>query len=118
MVTNSVSYENGKKLHNSRKDLERMKQLTNRMCQERGLTVAEKGKHFDGSQIENGEVIAWSKDKYNLFRNEAKDSYVADCAMAVLSIMESCISREQFIKEMGNLGWNVNWTENRKHITF
>jgi len=118
MVTNSVSYENGKKLHNSRKDLEHMKQLTNRMCQERGLTVAEKGKHFDGSQIENGEVIAWSKDKYNLFRNEAKDSYVADCAMAVLSIMESCISREQFIKEMGNLGWNVNWTENRKHITF
>lgn len=29
LVTNSVSYENGKKLHNSRKDLERMKKLTN-----------------------------------------------------------------------------------------
>ena len=29
-----------------------MKQLTNQMCRERGLTVAEKGKHFDGSQIE------------------------------------------------------------------
>ena len=28
-----------------------MKQLTNQMCRERGLTVAEKGKHFDGSQI-------------------------------------------------------------------
>lgn len=76
IVTNSVSYVNGKKLHNSRKDLEHMKQLTNRMCRERGLTIAEKGKHFDGSQIENGEVIAWSKDKYNLFRNHAKDSYV------------------------------------------
>ena len=35
VVTNSVSYENGKKLHNSRKDLERMKQLTNRMCRAR-----------------------------------------------------------------------------------
>ena len=31
-----------------------MKQLTNQMCRERGLTVAEKGKHFDGSQIEKG----------------------------------------------------------------
>ena len=41
-----------------------MKQFTNQMCRERGLTVAEKGKHFDGSQIEKGEVIAWSKDKY------------------------------------------------------
>ena len=118
LVTNSVSYENGKKLHNSRKDLERMKQLTNQMCRERGLTVAGKGKHFDGSQIETGEVIAWSKDKYNLFRQQKKDSFVADCAMVVLTVMESCISREQFIKEMGNLGWNVNWTENRKHITF
>ena len=67
-VTNSVSYEDGRKLHNTKKDLERMKQLTNQMCRERGLTVAEKGKHFDGSQIEKGEVIAWSKDKYNLFR--------------------------------------------------
>ena len=68
LVTNSVSYEDGRKLHNTKKDLERMKQLTNQMCRERGLTVAEKGKHFDGSQIEKGEVIAWSKDKYNLFR--------------------------------------------------
>ena len=82
LVTNSVSYEDGRKLHNTRKDLERMKQLTNQMCRERGLTVAEKGKHFDGSQIEKGEVIAWSKDKMKQF------------------------------------GWNVNWTEKRKHITF
>ena len=118
IVTNSVSYENGKKLHNSRKDLERMKRLTNRMCRERGLSIAEKGKHFDGSQIENGEVTAWSKDKYNLFRNHAKDSYVADCAMAVLNVMEYCTSREQFIREMKNVGWSVNWTEKRKHITF
>ena len=118
IVTNSVSYENGKKLHNSRKDLERMKRLTNRMCRERGLSIAEKGKHFDGSQIENGEVTAWSKDKYNLFRNHAKDSYVADCAMAVLNVMEYCTSREQFIREMKNAGWSVNWTEKRKHITF
>lgn len=95
-----------------------MKQLTNRMCRERGLTIAEKGKHFDGSQIENGEVTAWSKDKYNLFRNHAKDSYVADCAMAVLNVMEYCTSREQFIREMKNAGWSVNWTEKRKHITF
>ena len=34
----------------------------------------EKGKHFDGSQIEKGEVIAWSKDKYNLFRQQVKES--------------------------------------------
>ena len=118
LVTNSVSYEDGRKLHNTRKDLERMKQLTNQMCRERGLTVAEKGKHFDGSQTEKGEVIAWSKDKYNLFRQQVKDSFVADCAMAVLKALENCISKEKFIEKMKQFGWNVNWTEKRKHITF
>ena len=118
LVTNSVSYEDGRKLHNTRKDLERMKQLTNQMCRERGLTVAEKGKHFDGSQIEKGEVIAWSKDKYNLFRQQVKDSFVAGCSMAVLKALENCISKEKFIEKMKQFGWNVNWTEKRKHITF
>ena len=118
LVTNSVSYEDGRKLHNTKKDLERMKQLTNQMCRERGLTVVEKGKHFDGSQIEKGEVIAWSKDKYNLFRQQVKDSFVADCAMAILKALENCISKEKFIEKMKQFGWNVNWTEKRKHITF
>ncbi|MEJ8743304.1 relaxase/mobilization nuclease domain-containing protein [Mediterraneibacter sp. HCN-7094] len=118
LVTNSVSYEDGRKLHNTKKDLERMKQLTNQMCRERGLTVVEKGKHFDGSQIEKGEVIAWSKDKYNLFRQQVKDSFVADCAMAVLKALENCINKEKFIEKMKQFGWNVNWTEKRKHITF
>ena len=118
LVTNSVSYEDGRKLHNTKKDLECMKQLINQMCRERELTVAEKGKHFDGSQIEKGEVIAWSKDKYNLFRQQVKDSFVADCAMAVLKALENCISKEKFIEKIKQFGWNVNWTEKRKHITF
>ena len=118
LVTNSVSYEDGRKLHNTKKELERMKQLTNQMCRERGLTVAEKGKHFDGNQVEKGEVITWSKDKYNLFRQQVKDSFVADCAMAVLKALENCISKEKFIEKMKQFGWNVNWTEKRKHITF
>lgn len=88
------------------------------MCRERGLTVAEKEKHFDGSQVEKGEVIAWSKDKYNLFRQQVKDSFVADCAIAVLKALGNCISKEKFIEKMKQFGWSVNWTEKRKHITF
>ena len=67
---------------------------------------------------EKGEVIVWSKDKYNLFRQQVKDSFVADCAMAVLKALENCISKEKFIEKMKQFGWNVNWTEKRKHITF
>ena len=94
-----MSYEDGRKLHNTRKDLERMKQLTNQMCRERGLTVAEKGKHFDGSQIEKGEVIAWSKDKYNLFCQQVKDSFVADCAMAVLKALEKLYQQRKVYRK-------------------
>ena len=93
-------------------------QITPEQAFEFGKEFAEKGKHFDGSQIEKGEVIAWSKDKYNLFCQQVKDSFVADCAMAVLKALENCISKEKFIEKMKQFGWNVNWTEKRKHITF
>ena len=34
------------------------------------------------------------QDKYNLFRQQVKESFVADCAMAVLKALENCISKE------------------------
>ena len=54
MVTNTVSFLDGSKLHATRKDMERMKQLTNQMCAERGLTIAEKGKDFYGNDLGAG----------------------------------------------------------------
>ena len=42
---------------------------------------------FDGSQIEKGKSLHGDKDKYNLFRQQVKDSFVADCAMAVLKAL-------------------------------
>ena len=56
LVTNTVSFEDGHKLHNSKKDLELMKEFTNQMCEERGLTVAQKGKDFYGQLLEEGHV--------------------------------------------------------------
>lgn len=117
-VTNTVSYIDGMKLHNSRADLQKMKDFTNEMCKDRGLTIAEKGKHFDGTVIEEGTTIAWSKDKYHLMENESKKSYVVDCAIAVMEAKEISCNREEFIGAMRERGWNTTWTENKKHITF
>lgn len=118
IVTNSVSYIDGMKLHQTKRDLEQQKQFTNQLCLERGLTIAEKGKHFDGTAIEEGEVIAWSKDKYNLLQNETKKSFVADCAIAVLEAREQCTSKEEFIERMEERGWHTSWSDSKKHITF
>lgn len=65
LVTNTVSFVDGRKLHNSRADLKKMKDLTNRMCLDRNLSLAQKGKHFDGTTMEPGETTAWTKDKYH-----------------------------------------------------
>ena len=61
LVTNSVSYEDGRKLHNTRKDLERMKQLTNQMCRERGLTVAEKESILMEVRLKKGKSLHGAK---------------------------------------------------------
>ena len=118
IVTNTVSYVDGRKLHQSKADLEKQKVFTNQLCVERGLSVAEQGKHFDGTKIEEGEIRGWSKDKYHLLVNEAKKSFVADCAIAIVETLQDCTSREAFIAGMTQRGWNVTWTAKKKHITF
>ena len=118
IVVNSVSYIDGHKLHQTKKDLEKQKKFTNDLCRERGLSVAEKGHHFDGSLIEQGEITAWSKDKYNLLINNTKQSFVADCAIALMEVIPRSASREEFISGMKACGWSVQWEEKRKHIVF
>lgn len=118
LVTNTVSFEDGQKLHNSRVDLERMKQFTNEMCRQRGLTVAMKDKDFYGKDLDEGHVIAWSKDKYHLLANDAKESHVAACAIACVKVMEDCAGKEEFIEKMAQKGWRVTWKDSRKNITF
>ena len=118
LVTNTVSYEDGHKLHNSRKDLERMKEMTNQMCVEHGLTVAQKGKDFHGNALEEGHVRAWSKDKYHLLLDDQKKSHVAECALAVMETREQSCSKDEFVKGMAIRGWSTTWTDSRKNVTF
>ena len=118
LVTNTVNYENGRKLHNTRKGLQLMKDFTNEMCAQRDLSIAEKGHHFDGSSIELGEMIAWDKDKYKLLTDDKKKSYLIDCGTAIIESMRGCFSKEAFQINMEDHGWQTLWSDRRKHITF
>lgn len=117
IVVNTVSYLDGKKLQSGPEDLQALKDLTNDLCKERGLSVAEKGKHFDGTAIEEGEGIAWDKNTYHLI-NSGKPSYLIDCALAVQDSAEDAESRDDFIEAMESRGWSVTWSDKLKHITF
>ena len=118
IITNSVSYVDGHKLHQTKRDLEIQKEFTNELCRDRGLSIAEKGHHFDGTPIEQGEIRSWSKDKYNLLINDTKNSFLADCALAIMDVMSNCTCRDEFIAGMAGHGWSVQWEDNRKHIVF
>ena len=118
MVTNTVSYIDGHKLHTTKNELEEMKQLTNRMCESRGWSTPEKGKDYHGNDLEMGHVRAWSKDKYHMLLHNVKESYVAACALAILEAKADACSQDDFIRNMKQKGWHVIWKPTRKNITF
>lgn len=118
MVANTVSYDDGYKLHTTAKDLTAMKEVVNQMCRDRGLTVTEKGKHFDGSRMEEGEGTAWNKKKYQTMIRKMKGAYLVECYQAVLKAKKASISRDTFIASMEQSSWDVHWSDSRKHITF
>lgn len=118
MVVNTVNYIDGSKIHKSKIDLENDKKICNELCKKHELSIAEKGKHYDGTDMDFGEITAWNKNKYHLLINSEKTSYLADCGIAVLSAIEKSKSKEEFIASMQENGWTVDWSERRKHIVF
>ncbi len=118
IVTNTVSFVDGHKLHQTKADLQAQKDFTNKFCESRGLHVAEKGKHFDGSEIEPGEIRAWNKNKYQMLVDEQKESYMINCAEAIVETVPECTDSREFVVKMELRGWIVSWNEKKGHIVF
>jgi hypothetical protein len=111
-IVNSVNFENGKKFQQSKKDLEKLKNHSDRICEREGLSIIkEKGK----------EITAFDQKKYKAiekgFTGKEK-SYLLDTAIEVSNSLKKATSREEFIKDMESKGYKVNWKDTRKHITF
>lgn len=118
-VANAVSYLDGAMLHWSKHDLEKAKKVCNEMCAERGLSIAQKGRHQDGSLFDSGEITVWSKDKYHQIVSDPKRSYLIDAAMSIQGAISHSSSKEAFCTCMEKeYGWSVVWSDSKKHITF
>ena len=118
-VVNDVSFVDGAKLHTSKQDLERAKQICNEMCRDRGWSVARRGRHADGSRFSEGEVTAWSKNKWHQMAEDPKQSYLVELALAVQDCMAAAGSREEFCELMEHeYGWTVTWKDSKKNIVF
>lgn len=95
LIMNSVNLENGKKFHQSAEDLIKVKQYSNELCMQYGLSVTE------------------VKSRY---KNNPK--WKRELVETALYAMENTYTKEAFIQEMYFHGYRVRWDDNRKNITF
>lgn len=110
-IINSVNYENGRKINTSSKELQSLKDYSNKLSMEHGLTVPTKG----------DSITTFSQKKYKIIEkgfNGKGNSYLLETAKDVSSSLKKAIDKEGFIKEMEVKGYKVNWNNSRKNITF
>ena len=116
-IINATAYTDGHKLHTTKQDLKAMKRICDRLCEENGLSVVQKGHHADGSLMETGEVSTGSRNLWKLLES-GKKSYLAECASCVQAAAGRAESKADFVAQMQAYGWQVVWKDTRKHITF
>lgn len=118
-LLNSVSFEDGHKFQQKSTELQAMKDLSDKICLEHGLSLTHKGRTFDGEERE--ETTAYKKEQYRLLQRAEQGevkSYVQDIALAIMECREQAQSRSQFVELMNTNGYGVVWTDERKYITF
>lgn len=110
-IVNSVNFENGSKYQESKADLENLKAFSNEQSREHGLTEPQKG----------DSITTFDQDKYQALLkgvNRKESSYLVDTAKDVSHSLKVATDRESFIKEMEKKGYEVNWKDTRKYVTF
>ena len=108
LIVNSVSCETGRKLHQSADDLLRHRQVNDEICAAHGLSVLEQPeKRSKKKRMKPGEYQAGLRE----------DSWKMDLIHAINEALEYADSRESFIANMEQEGYEVIWTDARKHIT-
>lgn len=108
-VINSVSYASGMKLDYGPYTLEKMRRISDRLCEEHALSVLPEFKQtFDGKSIGTREYRAALKG----------DSWKFKAICTIENAMTMAASKEDFILIMESEGYSVTWTDSRKYITY
>jgi hypothetical protein len=112
-IVNSVNFETGLKIQNSYHDLKAMRDYSDELCRQHGLSVLE-----EWSYENKGE--SHSKKSEEIARRAVDGKYKShkfDCYRAVLAAVAIAVSQDDFILQMNKSGWAVEWSD-KKHITF
>lgn len=111
-IVNSVSFEDGSKLHSRKQDLEHLKEMSDRICEREGLSVIKEP---------SKEITSFKMTKYRTLERALEGgykSYVADTALSVDRAISASRSKEEFIRSMNSQGYSVKWSDTNKNVTF
>ena len=113
-VINSVSFKDGKKLHFSKQDLENFKNVNDQIAKRYGLKIVNRSKEAVKAR---GRPQMYSQAEYQQFKNKTKDSWMAQCAVAVHQTLKNQPKDfGDFAAQMQAKGWRVQMRG--KNITF
>ncbi len=106
-VINSVNAESGYKYHSDNKEIQRLRDSSDKLCLKYGLSIIESNP---------SKVKGMSAREYRAA--DKGQSWKLDLAMAIDEAMCYAVSREHFIRHMEMEGYHVNWSDTRKYITY
>ena len=106
-IINSVSFENGRKLHFEKDDLTQLRKFSDEICMRHGLSICHPKKQ-QTSGIKQAEY-------HTAMRGE---SWKVTLAMQIDECMKYAVNKEQFIELMQSEGYQVKWTDSRANITY
>lgn len=109
-VINSVNMEDGHKWQMSEKQLQELKDYSDSILREYGLYIVPE------KQAESREEAY--KHQLQVRMEQEGTSWKRETYLAVKACMEAAASRAEFIKAMNMLGYQIDWSDTRKDITF
>lgn len=107
-VINSVNLESGLKWEMSMMQMEQLKEYSDSIVAAHGLYVVP----------HNDKKSESYKSQQQIRMEKNGTSWKREMYLTVKLCMEAATSRQIFIREMEKMGYRVDWTDNRKYITF
>ena len=108
-IVNSVSCEDGRKYHSDRENLQALRQASDALCLQYGLSVVQ-------PKEKSQKVGQMSFREYR--SAERGESWKLRLAVTVEDAMKYARSKAHFISLMEAEGYAVKWTDERKSITY
>lgn len=109
LVVNSVSFQDGRKLHQSAADLQAHRLASDEICAAHGLEILQPPQRR----------VRQKRMGTREYRSAAKgQSWKFRLMNAIDQCMGCAATREEFISLMESEGYQVRWTDGRKNITY